>query len=326
MSSQPRLVWYRGRYAIYTPATGRRRSTGTDDRHRAERLLADYIRGAKRSARTVAECYTAYVEDRKADGVIAIQRIRDAWKALGPEFGHLRPDQVNKDLCQSYARARGRSDGTLHVELGYLRAALRLAQRAGLIQSEPYVWLPSKPPPKDRYLTKAEARKLIDACATPHTRLFVVVALSSAARTSAILELRWDQVDLERRIIELGARDVVSREDRRKRRAVVPINTTAYQALAEAKEAAISDYVIEYGGKPVASIKKALSRATERAGLAGVSAHVLRHTAAVWMAEAGVPMSEIAQYLGHADDRITQRVYAKYSPDYLRKAAQALEI
>lgn len=44
------------------------------------------------------------------------------------------------------------------------------------------------------------------------------------------------------------------------------------------------------------------------------------------MAEAGVPMSEIASFLGHSDDRITQRVYAKYSPAYLRTAASALEL
>ena len=44
------------------------------------------------------------------------------------------------------------------------------------------------------------------------------------------------------------------------------------------------------------------------------------------MAEAGHPMSEIAQYLGHADSRITERVYARYSPSHLRRAADALEI
>jgi len=43
------------------------------------------------------------------------------------------------------------------------------------------------------------------------------------------------------------------------------------------------------------------------------------------MAEAGVPMSEIAQYLGHSSTNVTERVYARFSPDYLRKAAAALD-
>lgn len=44
------------------------------------------------------------------------------------------------------------------------------------------------------------------------------------------------------------------------------------------------------------------------------------------MAEAGIPMEEIAQYLGHANVEVTRKVYARYSPEYLRKAASALEI
>jgi arginase family enzyme len=53
--------------------------------------------------------------------------------------------------------------------------------------------------------------------------------------------------------------------------------------------------------------------------------HLLRLSAAVHMAEAGVSMAEIAQYLGHDDDRVTARVYARFSPAHLRKAAAALE-
>lgn len=48
--------------------------------------------------------------------------------------------------------------------------------------------------------------------------------------------------------------------------------------------------------------------------------------AAVWMAEAGVSMDEIASYLGHSDPRLTYRVYAKFSPAYLAKAASALDL
>jgi integrase len=63
----------------------------------------------------------------------------------------------------------------------------------------------------------------------------------------------------------------------------------------------------------------------ERAGLQEVPPHVLRHTAAVWMAEAGSSMVEIAQYLGHSDSRITQKVYARFSPTFLRRSSAALE-
>jgi integrase len=44
------------------------------------------------------------------------------------------------------------------------------------------------------------------------------------------------------------------------------------------------------------------------------------------MAEKGIPMAEIAQYLGHTNPMITYKVYARYSPDYLSTAASALEV
>jgi hypothetical protein len=107
--------------------------------------------------------------------------------------------------------------------------------------------------------------------------------------------------------------------------ATVPINDSLLEALKEAKQAACSPYVIEWGGKRVASIKKGVAAAAQRAGVK-CSPHVLRHTAAVWMAEGGVPMEEIAQYLGHEDARTTYRIYARFSPTHLREAAALLEV
>jgi len=81
-----------------------------------------------------------------------------------------------------------------------------------------------------------------------------------------------------------------------------------------------------WAGEPVLPLKKGMGTAARNAGLAGVSPHVLRHTAAVRMAEGRVSMDEIAQYPGHEDSRITTKVYARFSPDYLPKAANVLDL
>ena len=49
-----------------------------------------------------------------------------------------------------------------------------------------------------------------------------------------------------------------------------------------------------------------------------------QHLGAAWLAEARVPMPEIAAILGHSSSRVTEAVYAKYSPDYLELAIKAL--
>ena len=96
-------------------------------------------------------------------------------------------------------------------------------------------------------------------------------------------------------------------------------------SITASKEGATSPYVIEWGGERVMSVKKGVGAAGRKAGVK-CSPHVLRHTAAVWMAEDGVPMQQIAQYLGHNDSSTTERVYARFSPDYLREAAKALNL
>jgi len=105
-----------------------------------------------------------------------------------------------------------------------------------------------------------------------------------------------------------------------KGRATVPINNTLLAALHEAKQGELTGHVIEWAGAPVKSIKKGIATAARNAGIENVSPHVFRHTAAVWMAEAGIPMSEIAQYLGHSNTSVTEKVYACCSPEHLRGA------
>lgn len=49
-----------------------------------------------------------------------------------------------------------------------------------------------------------------------------------------------------------------------------------------------------------------------------VSPHEFRNSAAVWMTEAGIQMKQIADYPGHEDSNIMERVYARFSSAYQR--------
>lgn len=324
-----RVKLYRGNwYAVWSDDTGatQRRSLRTEDRDEAERRLIDLKAAmAAPPGSTVGAIVQAYLDEKK--GMIRDHaRLENGWKQARAKFGHLRPDQITRELCREYAaerreqgeRLRGRptGDATILKEMNVIRQALNWRGVQGAVFEAP-----SAPPPRDRYLTKEEFQRLLDGCAMPHIRLFMVLALSTAGRKSAILQLTWDRVDFERGQIRLG----VVGERNRKGRALVPMTERARVELKAAKDAAVTPYCIEYAGGPVLNIKKGFAAAVERAGLKDVTPHDLRHSAAVWMAESGVPIDEIAQFLGHTDPRITYRVYARYSPDYLRKAASALD-
>ncbi|GAB5434937.1 tyrosine-type recombinase/integrase [Falsiruegeria mediterranea] len=217
-------------------------------------------------------------------------------------------------------RQTGLQDGTIWTQLGKLRTCLNWAEKTGLIDRAPYIERPSKPAPNERYLNRQEIAQLLAVECAPHTKLAIRLMLSTAARVTAVLELTWDRVGFERGQVNLRAG-----EGQRKGRAIVPMTDSLRAALVDARKAALSDYVIEWAGGPVNSIKKGFRAAAVDAGLLDVSPHVLRHTAAVHMAEAGVAIEEIAQFLSHSDSRITASVCARYSPEHLRKAASALE-
>lgn len=273
---------------------------------------------------TIAGLFAKYLRDREIDGK-SIEKQRHSWKALRPMFGHLAPSDIDKSTCRAFWSARegaGRSMGTVWTDLSVLRASMNWARKTGVISSTPFVWLPQQPKPRDRHLTLVEAESLLTEAKTPHIKLFVLLALATAGRASALLELTWDRVDFARGQIDLRTAE----QNKHKRRAVVPMNATLRAALSEAQNGAMTAYVIEWAGQRVRSVKRAFAKAAKRAGLLDVTPNTLRHTAAVWMAEAGESMAVIAQYLGHADSRTTERVYARYSPEFLKRASQALEM
>jgi integrase len=63
-----------------------------------------------------------------------------------------------------------------------------------------------------------------------------------------------------------------------------------------------------------------LGTASALAGLSGVTPHTLRHTAATWLMQNGVPIWEAAGFLGMSAEMLA-RVYGHHHPDHLRNAA-----
>ena len=234
------------------------------------------------------------------------------------ELGNLHPSMISQKTIDAYASSRGRANATIMRELKCLRAALAWG-RDNLNTPAPRFRMPVKDSkPRDRWLTKAEARRLVDACESPHIELFVQIALATGARSNAICELTWRQVDLESGRINFGE-DVG-----KKRRAVVPINNQLRAALVQAANIRTTDYVIEYHKQQVKDVRGALTRAARKAGLGKLGKHALRHTAATWMVMDGRPYQEIARYLG-ATVAMIERVYGHHNPDWLKSASESLE-
>jgi integrase len=318
----------RGGFCVYWDVDGKRTRHQLQARTRAE-AEAEAIDVFRRHhfiksqvGMTVAQIWEEYRKDL-GDRPTATT-MGYTGKAVLAHFGHYRPDQITTDLCRDYAKKRvgdGISQGAVHTELGHLRSAMNFAVKNRIIEKAPHIERPAKPMPKERHLSKEDVARLIESASAPHIALAIHLLFATAARVGAILDLTWDRVDLTRGVINLRLDDAKTR----KGRAIVPINRGLTAALQTAKDAALSDHVIEFAGERVKSIRKGFEGAVARANLKAVTLHTIRHSAAVAMVSSGIPMDQVAQYLGHSNTAITYSTYGRFAPGHLRQAAEVLE-
>ena len=353
----PHLHWRKDRsqWVIRWFEGGRERKKATGcgrgERAEAEAALGRHLLeietkqdGPRRPTdRIFDDVLTGYAKER-APHTKHQERIAYAIDALLPFWSGRAVSEITETSCREYTLSRSVSNGTVIRELGVLKAALQWDVDHNRLERAPKIWMPKRPPPKDRWLTRSEAARLILGARNEelpedapegaaarlmarsqrrHLCLFLLIGLYTGARKEAILSLKWAQVDLEKKRIDFNP---PGRERTSKGRPIIRIPDRLMTFLRYArKHGCDTGYVITYGGKPVANVKKAYARACKKAGLEGVTPHTLRHTVASWARQQGVPFEDIADYLGHEDLRTTARIYAHMSPDFQTAMVAALD-
>jgi integrase len=332
----PRLRYLRKRGCYYITWTehhrSRERSTRTADRGQAEIALAEFIYMRTRSAGPrdpteilVTDLLADYAEER-GPKTAAPWRIGAAIAVLAPFWEGRTVAGVTRETCARYVGLRGRSNGTARRELGVLRAAINHAHGEGRLTRTVVVHLPEGSQPRDRWLSRTEAAALLRAALRePRVRLylplFVLIGLYCGARKEAILSLRWTQIDLAAGRIDFNAPDA-RRTNKRRARIPIPMGLLAHLRRARRRGTDIG-FVVHDSGARLGDVKRGFASACRHAGLEGVSPHVLRHTCATWLMQAGVPIWEAAGFLGMTQETL-ERVYGHHHPDHLRAAADAL--
>lgn len=344
----------RGQWCVYVKRPGEERQRFglgialTEPQARAEARMNEWIRRRERAMfdegdKTIGDLMDLYFVDRLKDGK-SVEKERRLWRAnLAPIFAAKKPEDINmpimvnkeeRTLAHKYAWDRSQAGirrATIVHELNILRTGMNWAAKPGrrLIQSTA-VWLPRRAKPRSTRMTFEQLVQILEECHAPHLRLFVIIAISTGARKSAILDLQWDRVDMDRRTIDFRIdRDQTDILDSggMKGRSHVDMGETAFQALTLAKRWRTTNYVIEYNGKPVKDIHKALKAAMMRAKVDGkfFGAHAIRHSVATLLADSNVDLRRIQKLLGHEDFGTTDKIYASHSRGYLSGAVQVVD-
>lgn len=219
---------------------------------------------------------------------------------------------------QDYINKRGVTAGTINRELGVLQSALRYAFKRGNIDFLPILQKLPSPPPRSQFFTEEDVIILLSQTQkNPELDKFTRIALMTGQRKDAILKLRWDQIDFKANIIDFNDH-TAPLAHRMKGRGIVPMSS-ALRAFLKGLGGG-SGRVLK-----VKCIDEQWKTAMRRTKFKATP-HVLRHTVATQLAQKSVPMAQIARILGHRNTQITERVYAKYSPDFCREAVEHLSV
>jgi integrase len=278
----------------------------------------------------VGEVLARYADDKGAT-MAAPTTLAYSIAALAPFWADLTCDAVKGSVCRAYERDRAKpragkdgrvrvaSTATIRRELGVLQAALNHAHAEGLLVHPIKVVLPKAGEARDRWLTRAEAAKLL-RCAAPHVRRFILLSLYTGRRASAVLDLTWTRVDLERGGIRFRAEGAA---ETNKRWGQVRIPRQLARHLRR-WHGTRGTHVVMFRGERLSSIKHGIARAAERGGLGEVSPHVLKHTAITWAIMAGLGVEDAAEFFDTSPETIRKH-YWHHSPHHQERALEIVE-
>jgi integrase len=269
----------------------------------AQQALSAYITAKHEPARKerdieaidVADVLSIYDDDtreRQANKAKFDERL----KRLNNFWGGRMLSDVSGETCREYVKARGTYGGARR-DLEDLRAAINHHAAEGFHRGVVRIVLPAKGLPRDRWLTRTEAARLLWAC-WPHQEMqirhrgvdkgrmlptdkrplrhlarFILIGLYTGTKAAAIasaspvaLEGR-SFIDLDRGIFYRLAQGKAATS---KRQPPVPLSPRLLAHLRRWRDKGIAKHhFVEFNGRPVKSVKTAFKRAVSLSKLQG---------------------------------------------------------
>lgn len=266
-------------------------------------------------------------------------------------LGELSAGQVTAFVVR---RCAHRSVGSAKILVTVLRSLLRFLVLEGLVRADLSAAVPAVAGWRGSHLpkgiTSVEVQALLASCDRPRSaagrprvdrgaaqrvrldvprvasrrdRAILLLLVRLGLRAVEVARLQLDDVDWRRGEI------VIRGKGRRDERLPLPVDVgeavvdyLRRDRPAVAEMALFINARVPYWPMTAGAVKAVVTGAAGRAGLAGVSAHRLRHTVATQMLQAQAPLAEVAQVLRHRS-AATTAIYAKVDRGRLRELALA---
>lgn len=282
-----------------------------------------------------------YVGDKKVSGLrsyksqlLRIKRLRDYfYKTPVKSITYSTIEQFKLTLLDTptpYKRPRSIADVNRFLSL--LRSILKFAVREGLINRDPFTTgkpliCASDEVKREHILSKPEELRLLEAARKHSEGCFVVgkvlvpaiiSAIDTGLRRLELLSLEWRDVDFSAGVISIRALNAKTLRER-----VVPLTARVRKELLALKppDSKDGDLVFNVQGK---SLYNAMTSARDAAGLSFVRMTDFRHTFCSRLAQAGLPIAEVARLAGHSKVETTFR-YIQSDSTTIERAAVILD-
>lgn len=293
-----------------------RTGCGKRDSVQAEKCLAQYIQHKYKPIPSEAPCI-ADVLNIYGQEVAPYRRtarnIGNIITNLLKWWGTKNVAEISARTCREYAATKANSTAAQDIKI--LRAAVGYWHKEyGPLRFMPAFWRPQESGPRERWLTRTEAARLLSA-AKPykHIRRLVLLCLYTGSRPGVIQAMQWKQIDFASGIMVR----TLSPQTKNKKAPAVKLGRRILAHLKRWKKVDGNEKFICGGFKDPHTT---WGRVVKASGLKGITRHTLRHTRATWLMQAGVPTWEAAGHLGMTT-RTLEQVYGKHSPDFQERAA-----
>ncbi len=316
-----------------------RRSTETKEKRLAEKIYCKVITQVTEgkwfdlpfgSDKTLSELLEKYLREHSERNKALSSFTRDKLlsahllRSLGNPYV---TDLRTRSLYEYKVRRRdeGASPKTVNEELQLLHHAYNPAIRE-------WEWLEVNPVSKvsreqvhnerERWLSYDEEERLLRERPS-WLREVVLFAINTSLRRGEILNLRWDRVDLFRRIILIF-------EQQNRGKDTLPLNSTALDVLTErykvkSKKTSYVFFSLDETELDGSNVRRAFLQAMKRAQVVDFRFHDLRHTFATRLVQAGVDLYKVQRLMRHKSPQMTQR-YAHHYPESLRDGVEVLDL
>ncbi len=317
-------TWYMD---IRSPSGERiRRSLGTQDKQKAQELRAklehefwQQSRLGVKPKKLWDEAALQWLKEKEHDKKSIkddISRLRNL-----PQFRGIFLDELSRETIMAVIGNLPCGNSTKNRYIALIRAILYKARDEwNWIDTAPKLTQYKEPNKRIRWLKPDEAQRLIAALPENFWRQMAIFSLCTGLRQSNVFGLKWEQVDLAKRIAW-----IYPDETKAAKAIGVPLNQTAVQILSD-RVGIHQTYVFTNSvNNPICELdSRVWERSLKKAHIKNFRWHDLRHTWASWLVQSGVPLLALKEMGGWEKLDMVMR-YAHLATEHLQSHADILD-